>query len=355
MSFTRRLIPAVAALAVLVAMPTTAVAKKSTSKASAAKSVKQNVSRADKAVKRMKRHARLGSSRGVARQLKIARSRSAAASRTARRMAARARTSSQKAAAARSLTLAGAQYDELVEAVTAIVDQVRGKTQAKVAKAIAPSLAGRQRVIDVLTQLLGEVPEQARPVLASIIAALAVGDATEIVNLNDALASGKLPTGVAGTVTESLGSASSLIDQAFGMIKSFVPLLPAAVQGPLTQILDMVTQTVGTIVPTVLQSVTALIDTILGSLPFATSTSPASGNVFGLGSLLGGLVGDGAQGLPGTFQSTLDSLLGGLFGNAPGGGSPAPAVGGIGAIISNVTAMISQLLGGLFGQVAPAT
>ncbi|MDP2712413.1 MAG: hypothetical protein Q8O56_14460 [Solirubrobacteraceae bacterium] len=360
MSQSRRIVAVMASLAVVVALPATAAAQSTkssspTSMAAQKAAVQKNVDKADKAVQHLKRHARLGSQRGVTRQLKIARSQSAAASQKARRMANRATTGNQNVIAAQALTLAGTQYDELIAAVTAIVDQVRGSAQTQVARAIAPSLAGKQRIIEVLNGLLPQVPAQAQPIIASIITVLSAGNATEITNLSSALEGGGLPVNISGIVAQCLEMATALLNDAFGMIQSLVPLLPAAAQGPLAMVLDMVTSTVGTIVPTVLTTVTGLIDTIIGSLPFVGSASASGGGMFGLGGLLGGLVGGGSQSLPGGIGGILDGLLGGLFGGGSGGGSSP--VAGIGGIVNTVTGLISGLLGGLFGggSVAPAT
>ena len=354
MSHSRRIVAALATLAVLVAAPATASAKSSSKVASAA-GVQAHVDKATTAVKRMKRYARLGDSKAVAKQLKIARSQSAAASRMARTMASTAVSDTQEVAAAKSLTLAGIEYDQLVETITAIVDQVAGQVQVLVANAIAPTLAGKEKIVEILTQLLNEVPAEVQPMIASIIAGLSVGDATEVTNLDDALDGGSLPGSIAGIVSQCLAMATSIIDDAFGIVQGIVPMLPTAVQGPLMEILNMVTSTVGTIVPNVLSTVTGLIDTILGSLPFVGGTSATSGGMFGLGGLLDGLLGGGSQSLPGNFGSILDGLLGGLFGGSTSGGT-STATSGVSGIIGSVTGIISNLLGGLFGgQVAPAT
>lgn len=354
MTHSRRILAALATLAVLIAAPTAAQAKSSSKVASTA-NVQVHVDKAEKAVKRMNRYARLGNAKAVAKQLKIARSQSAAASRMSRKMASRATSDSQEIAAAQALTLAGTQYDQLVESVTAIVDQITGQVQALVANAIAPSLAGKQKIVEILTQLLDEVPAQVQPMIASIIAALSVGDANEVVNLDQALASGSLPSSIAGIVTSALNMATGIMDQAFGIVKSIVPMLPTAVQGPLMQILDMVTSTVGTIVPSVLNTVTGLIDTILGSLPFVGGTSSSTSAMFGLGGLLDGILGGGSGDLPGGIGGMLDSLLGGLFGGGSTGGTTGGPVGAVSGIVGSVTGLINNLLGGLLGQTAPAT
>jgi hypothetical protein len=359
MSYSRRIVAAMATLAVLVAAPATASAAQSSSKVPSSANVQVHVDKATKAVKRMKRYARLGDNRSVAKHLKIARTQSAAASKMARSMATTADPGTQSIAAARALTLAGTQYDALAETITAIVDQITGQVQALVANAIGPSLAGKQKIVEVLTQLLDQVPAEAKPMIASIIAALSVGDANEIVNMNDALNSGALPVNIAGIVSSAMSMATGIMDQAFGIVQSILPMLPAVVQGPIAQVLKMVTSVVGTIVPSVLQTVTGLIDTILGSLPFVGGTSASAGGLFGLGGLLDGILGGGSQSLPGNIGSMLDGLLGSLFGGGSNGGGTAPStgiIGGVTGIIGSVTGLIGNLLGGLFGGSAvPAT
>jgi hypothetical protein len=358
MSHPRRIVAALATLAVLVGLPATASAK-STSKVPSTANVQVHVDKATKAVKRMNRYARLGNSKAVAKQLKIARTQSAAASKMARQMAGTAAAGTPSIAAAQALTLAGTQYDMLVESITAIVDQITGQVQALVANAIVPTLAGKQKIIEILTQLVDQVPAQVQPVIASIIAALSVGDANEVANLDEALDTGSLPSSISGIVTNGLNMATGLMTQAFGIVESILPMLPTAVQAPLAQILNMVTSTVGTIVPSILTTVTGLIDTIIGSLPFVGGTSASNGGLFGLGGMLDGIVGGGSESLPGNFAGMLDGLLGGLFGGgSTGGGSTGGAgpIGGISGIIGSVTGMIGNLLGGLFGgQVVPAT
>lgn len=119
---------------------------------------------------------------------------------------------------------------------------------------------------DILNQILPQVPAAAQPIIASIIAALSAGDANEVVNLNSALQSGALPAEVSAIVTQALGTATAMIGQAFGMIQGLLPMLPAAVQGPLAQVLEMVDSVVGTIVPTTVAAVGGVMNTVTGLL-----------------------------------------------------------------------------------------
>jgi hypothetical protein len=373
MSHHRRSVAVMATIAALVAVPATASAKSTDSVKPASQSVEAYVAKAQTAVKRLKRAVRAGKGSVVKRELKTARSQTAAAARAARKLTYAASSDPQEVAATHALTLAGTQYDALIESITALVDEISGQAQALMAQAIAPSIAGKQQIIDLLTSMLDKVPADVKPVLASVIAGLSVGDASEVANLDDAVDSGALPVDISAIVTQALNLATTSIQSAFGLVQSLLPMMPEAAQAPLGAILDMVTSTVGTILPSVLTTVTGLIDSVLGSLPFVGR--PTATGSFGLGGLLGGLVGDGADNVPGGFGTTISNLLGGLFGGGagqPGGTTPKPAGttpagsgttpatggllgGGIGGIINSVTGIINGVLGGLFGHAVPAT
>ncbi|MEA2156668.1 MAG: hypothetical protein QOE11_2808 [Solirubrobacteraceae bacterium] len=361
MSHHRRIVATMATLAALVAVPATASAKSHDSAASSTAGVQVHVAKAETAVKRLKRAVKAGKNSVAKRELKTARSQTAAASRMARSMAYSASSDSQDVAATQALTLAGTQYDTLLKAITDLVDEISGQAQALIAQAISPSIAGKQQIVDMLTSMLTKVPAEVQPVLASVIAALSVGDATPVTNLDDAANSGTLPLNISAIVTQCLNMATSAIQTAFSTIQGIIPMLPAVAQGPLSAILDMVNSTVGTIVPSVLSTVTGLVDSILSSLPFVGGTS-ATGGIAGignLGGLLGGLLGGGTTGAGsiGGIGDMITNLLGGLFGggSAPAGGTTTPAAGGIGGIIGSVTGLINNLLGGLLGGVVPST
>jgi len=345
MSHPRSLVAILAMLVALVAIPATASAKSNAG--NGAPAVKAHVSKAKKALKKFKVAVVRHDGSVALTHLKGARRQTAAASKTARRMAARAHGGAPSLAAAQSLTLAGNQYDALLEQMTALVDEITGRVQLVIARSIPSAIAGKQKVVELLTTMLDRVPDSAKAPLASVIAALSVGDATEVTNLDEALDGGTLPANVSGLLSQCLGMATQSIQMAFDTIKGILPMLPSAVQGPLRTIIDMVSNTVGTIVPAVLSTVTGLVDQILGSLPFV-----GTGSQGGLGNLLGGTLGGGAT--PGAGIPDISGLLSGLFpgqgssgGGASGGGGPAAGLGGL---ISSITGMISNLLGGLLGH-----
>ncbi|HEY1540113.1 MAG TPA: hypothetical protein VGF63_12000, partial [Solirubrobacteraceae bacterium] len=270
------------------------------------------------------------------------RSQTASASRVAHRMANVASTAKTSTSAAQALTIAGSQYDTLLQTLTSLVDD--GPAQSPIASAIVPTIAGKQQIIDLLNQLLPTLPASAQPIVASIITALGAGDATPVVNLNTALDSGSLSDTITGVVTQALNTAEQAIQTAMGVVQSILPMLPVAAQGPIGAIVNQVMGIVTTLVPSVLNTVTQLISTVLGSLPFVGSTSTGTTGIFGglLGGILGGGSGAGSIGNVGGIGSTITGLLGSLFGGSSSGA-------GAGGILSTVTGLINSLLGGILG------
>ena len=364
MSQVRRSFAALATVAAIAAVPATASASTASDVTkTSVTTVQANVKNAKAAVKKLKKAVRAGKSTIAKRELKMARSQTAAASRTARRMANRAVTEDGAAVAAQALTIAGTQYDTLLEVLTALVDD--GPAQSLIAGAIQPTIAGKTQVLNALNGLLDEVPAEVQPMVASIIASLGAGDATEVVNLDNALNIGTLPETITGLVSTCLAAATQAIEMAMNMVQGILPMLPTEAQAPLGAILTQVTGLVGTLVPSVLSTVTGLIDSIISSLPFVGGSASASVSTGGLGGitgifsgLLGGIVGGGTTGaIPGVgdIGSIINNLLSGVLGGGAGG-----TTGGIGStitgVISTVTNLINSVLGGLIpGGLVPAT
>lgn len=333
MSRTRRLLALGAAVTAVAVTPAgEAVAKEKAN----VKSVAAHTQKADKALSRLHNAVKAGNQNVAVRQLKVARSENAIASKQARRMA-KGASGRRAVDASRSLTLAAESYDELVEKLAALVDQARAQAQTLIAQALNPSIAGRERLVDVLTSLLDKVPADARPVLASVIAALSAGDSDEVTELNGALTSGGLPVDIKGLVQSAFDTANAAISAGFDTVRSLLPMLPDAVAAPLSSIIGLVESTVGTIVPSVLDMCTGIIDTVLGSLPFVGAGT-------GLGGLLGGILGtqqpatgtDGPDGGLGGLTSILDGLLGTVSSGVSGG-------------LNAVSGLLDGLLGGFLG------
>jgi hypothetical protein len=267
-------------------------------------------------------------------------------------MANSATTDTAAGSAAQALTLAGTQYDSLLETLTALVDD--GPAQSLIAGAIPPTIAGKTQVLQALTSILPNVPTSVQPTLASIITSLGAGDATEVVNLDNALNVGTLPDTITGLVTQCLNMAVQAIQSALQLVQGILPMLPVGAQVPIGTIVTQVVGMVTGLVPSVLATVTGLINTIIGGLPIVGGVGggTAGGGIFGglLGGIVGGGAGAGAGNVPGAagIGNMITDLLGGLV---PGGTGSSP----VGGIVSTVTGLINSLLGGLLGGVVPAT
>lgn len=333
----RRLVVLAATAAAVVAVPTAAQAHQSPS----VKTVSSHAAKADKALIRLHLAVDAGNGKSAAKQLKIARKESAAAGADARKMAKGAR-GSKATRAAQANTISAEQYDQLLETLATLVDEIKGKIQTLIADALKPALQAKQQAIAILTSLLDVVPEPAKPILQSVIAALSAGDATEVTELQGALNTpGGLPGSISGIVSSVLGSATAAIDAGFETVKSILPLLPEVVRGPLTSILGQVQQTVGTLVPSVLSMVTGIIDTAMGSLPFIG----AAGGGFGLGQLLGGIV--GKPKVPGSDQELKKDVNG--AGAGPIGGLADIFIGILNSITETIGGLLKSLLGNFLG------
>lgn len=353
MSKSRRLLALAATVTAVAAVPATSAEAHGTP---SVKDVQTHAAKADKALTRLHNAVDANKPSVAAKQLRIARSESAAASKQARRMA-KGANGAAATKAARGLTIAGEQYDQLVETLANLVDQIHGQVQGAIANALQPSLAGRQKIVDMLNSLMEVVPEQAKPVLASIITALTAGDSTEVTSLDNALDTPGLPVNISAIIQSALDTAVAAINTGFETIKGILPSLPAAVAGPLGTILDTVQgvigDVVGTVIPSVLQTVTGLVDTVLGCLPFAGAAAGGTG----LGALFGGLLkpGKGAAGEPGEAGQSLipglgnfQNMISGLLGTAT---NTATSV--IGTVSNLISGLLGNILGG-FGPKAPA-
>lgn len=283
----RRIVAVVATLTALISIPATASASSSDAVVSANVSVKLHVAKADKALTRLERAVDAGKTSAIARELKRTRSSTAAAARGARRLAASDSASADLVVAAQALTLAGTQSNELLATLTALVDETIGRAQTLIAGAIIPTIASSQQISIQLTGMLGDVPVDIQPMLASIITALAIADVTAVVNLDAALASGDLTASASAIVAQALPIATDAATTLIALAQSVVPIISSVAQSALSPILGTVASTVGTLTPTALNTATGLIGSVLGSLP---AVGGAAGGAGALSGLLGGLL-----------------------------------------------------------------
>ncbi|HEX8157666.1 MAG TPA: hypothetical protein VF526_09810 [Solirubrobacteraceae bacterium] len=347
----RRLLVIVATAAALV-VPAGAAQASDSSFVSANAKVKIQVAKAHKAVARLKVAVWRRDGVAAAAQLKIARELSAAASVNARRMNHRSTSKHDSAIAAAALVEVATEYEDLLETITDLVDEITGPAQELLAEAILPTIEGRDGVLDSLADILDEVPEAIEETLATVFTALSLDDATELLNLRDAMKGGDLPDNVLSLVTDGLESATDSLDGLFDTVEEIVELLPKPIRKPIAKILDCVDDTTEQLTPEVLETVTELIDSILDTVPLLGDESIGLDHLLGddlLGELLGGdllegILGDdnGDGGLLG-INELIDELLGG-HGHGHGHGD-----GLLGGLLGGDGHGDGGLLGGVLG------
>jgi hypothetical protein len=112
--------------------------------------------------------------------------RATAAAADARRQA---DTAGENAQAARAQALVGAQLGENIEKFAAALVPADGADENKIAAAVGADAQARERAIAILTALLGQVPDQAKPGIARAIAALSQDREDETEAMGEAMVS----------------------------------------------------------------------------------------------------------------------------------------------------------------------
>ena len=289
MNLTTRL-AAGALMATLVAVPATAEAKP-VSKA------RTEAVKADRSLDRVVSLANRNRDTAAARELRKYRRHLRSAELQTRRM--RGSTGSVAGAQSygRSVRVVGAVANQCADSLSPIVAEVGGDPQVAIAKAIKACIVTRERVVEVLTQVLDGVPVEARPYLAKVIALLSSDGQDEVQAITGALGNSALPVDVATILTQALELATGAINDAVGRLQGIVGMLPAVAQPIVQAALTLVTEQ--------LQMVTTLVSDLLSGLLGGTTPTPGTGTGSGgLGGLLGG-------GLPGL--NVLQGILGGLL------------------------------------------
>ncbi len=300
MKLTTRL-AAGALMATLVAVPATAEAKP-VSKA------RTEAVKADKSLDRVVSLANRNRDSAAARELRNYRSHLRSAEAQVRRQRSSVGTVAGATSYGRSVRVVGSVANQCADSLSQIVTEVGGDPQVAIAKAIKACIVTRERVVEMLTQLLPQMPVEARPYIAQVIAMLSSDGQDEVQGIAGALSNPALPVDVAGILTQALEIATGAIDDAVGRLQGIVGLLPAVAQPIVQMALGIVTDS--------LHMVTTLIRDLFGGLLGGSTPTPGTGTSGSGG--LGGLLGGGLPGLN-VLQGILGNLLGGGGGGLLGG------------------------------------
>ncbi len=178
----------------LIAMPASALADSPTRTgsdgiATAVKQVRAHTDRADAALDRAV--ALYG--KNSDRKARVAYAKSRKEMSLAKADAAKARrqadTASEHVQAARAQQLLAAQQDENIETLSKALRPADGRDESKIAAAALADTRGREKATGILTELLAQVPEQARTGIAKAIANLSQDRDAEVTAMAKALAS----------------------------------------------------------------------------------------------------------------------------------------------------------------------
>lgn len=258
-------------------------------KAPSPKSVKSHVRKADRSLKRVESLVRSGDSAAAGKYVRRVRRQMRVANRQATRIRRRAHGPRSFKRAALAEVVVANEFNKIAEAYAAIVDEATGAVQLLIATTIDNYLAARQKAIEVLTQLMDVLPEQARPYIAQVIALLSTDGKDEVVSITRAIQSPGLPPEVGQALTDALEVATGAIATATETLKSILPLLPAEARPVVEQALGLVTQ----VVDQVKGIVTSLLGSLLGNLPGVPGSGQTPGGNTPSPGLLDGIFGGG--------------------------------------------------------------
>lgn len=224
-----RLIAVCAAVAAL-AVPATASA-----------GVRDYAERAGSSLDRVERLATQGRADEALAELRRGRRAVRAANRTAVRLARSADDGRDARRAVSAVRAAAALEDQNIADYAALLDDIQGHLEEVIAVAMQRSLEARQQAIELLTQLMEQLPEPARAAVAEFIAMLSADDEAVASDIAGELTGGGITSLVGGILAQTLGMVRATLESVTGMLEGVTALLPgpaAEIVGPL---MDMVT------------------------------------------------------------------------------------------------------------------
>lgn len=315
---TRLVVAALSAAAVAVPTATAQAAPK----ASPA-SVKTHVKKAQGAQARLATLVRRGDLAGAKRVLKVARREATTASRQARVLAARANRSEAAAeSAVGSLMAAAGNYGTAIEQFAALLPKASEAFQQFLANAIPGTIAGRDQLVQTLTDLVGKLSGEAQALAAQALALLQAETPEQVAALAETSLT-ELPSSIEEIINSALAAASAALQTGLGELTEIIPSLPPLVQGPLTHALETIKSLISGLMPALQQTTTGVTNIVEQVLDMVKS-------------LIGGLFGGNGPSDPGTVVP---------------GGSTSTGGGFLSGLLDSITGMLpgfGSLLGGLF-------
>lgn len=306
MSRTTRFVAA--ALAAAAVLPAAAQA----APASGAKDVAHHLQKATTAGERLEKLVAVGKDRSALLALRTTRRETATAARDARRLASRASTDAAVERAVWALAASGAAQAASAETFAGLLDDADGGLQQALALGLPSSLASRDAVIAALTTLIARISDPELQALATqALSALAAQTPATMGELA-AIPMDELPARISAIVQTALQAATAALDLVTQKLASLIPTLPAAAQGPVQTALGTVSSTLTGLTPMLTDLSATIGATVQGILDMVGALMPRLPGATGAaGGTLGGLIPDLGTIVPG-FGGLLDGLLGDL-------------------------------------------
>jgi hypothetical protein len=333
-------------LALVGALTASALAIVPAAQADSLSSARTHIRSADAALHKLVAGTASGSA-GVSGSLAALEAQLTAAGQDTAKLVKHAHTNVVRVHAATALTKLAAQEARDAVALTPIVGGLTGSQQVDIASLIASVTQGREQALSVVTDLLGKLPVDLQGQIAGVVAQLSNLGTGQVGSLAGSISPGSVACPAIDAVSQVVASVLASIPADLSRVTSILSFLPAGAATELTSIVNQLpdqlnalvanlksafncsgtTSVAGlsgltglagvtggdptAIVGSVLNAVTSLVQSILGSLPIVGSgqtTSPV-GTVTGP---VSGLLGQVTSLVPGLGSIT--GILGGLFG-----------------------------------------
>jgi hypothetical protein len=235
--------------------------------------------------------------------------------------------------AATALTKLGSQEARDTAVLTPLVGSLSGANQTDIAGFLAAVTQGREQVLNLVTQLVGTLPDPVQGQVAGIVAQLSNAGTGQIGALAGAITPGSIACTALDAVSQVVATVLTSVQADLARVQSVLSFLPAAGQTQLTGVLNGLPAQLNALIASLKQGFNCT-----GTTPATDVTGIATGPVSIVTSLIG------------SVTQLVQSLVGSFLPGIGSGQTPAPVSlpGPVSGILGSVTNLIPGL-GSLFG------
>ncbi|WP_354700147.1 hypothetical protein DSM112329_00410 [Paraconexibacter sp. AEG42_29] len=309
-------------------------------------SVSQHIAKAQSAAKKVTRATKKGDVAAARKALKTSRHEAVVASRGARQLAAGAGDST--AAAKTAVWSITAAAGALGESLTRFSNLVPTTGDEKLQKLLAGSLpgtaAGHAQLVEELTALVNELSGGAQALAAQALAALQAAAPVQVQQIAAIAGIDDLPAQVGTLIQTALSTATAALQTGLTELTKLLPVLPAQTEAQISTALGSITSTIHELIPMLTQITGVAITAATNSVKQATGICQSL-----LSGLLGGFLGDNTPaagtetGSTGAGNASSGGLLSGLI-KIPLS-LPSGILGGLSSLLGGGGGLFGGLLG----------